>query len=101
MYKDKNKQREANRKASQRRRDKGMTQGMTHEGMTVEDEPSNVIPKTFQENAMDILKEKTEPERTAQGNIRVSKPGDADYEPQCETIRAFVELSDIVEEFKR
>lgn len=25
------------------------------------------------------------------GNVRVSKPGDADYEPQCETTRAFVE----------
>ncbi len=31
------------------------------------------------------------PERTAQGNIRVSKPGDADYVPQCETMRAFIE----------
>ena len=33
----------------------------------------------------------TKPERTAQGNIRVSKPGDDDYEPQCETTRAFIE----------
>lgn len=31
------------------------------------------------------------PERTAQGNIRESKPGDPDYEPQCETTHAFVE----------
>ncbi len=34
------------------------------------------------------------PEPTAQGNIRVSKPGDADYEPQCETTRAFIEGRD-------
>ena len=44
MYKDKDKQREANRKASQRRRDKGMTQGMTHEGMTAVNEQTHVIP---------------------------------------------------------
>ncbi len=25
------------------------------------------------------------------GHVRVSKPGDADYEPQCETTKAFVE----------
>ena len=31
------------------------------------------------------------PERTVQGNIRVSKPGDINYVPQCETTRAFVE----------
>jgi hypothetical protein len=35
MYKDKEKQREANRKASQRRRHT-LTQGMTKQGMTVE-----------------------------------------------------------------
>ncbi len=41
---------------------------------------------------MDILEDKIiEPERTAQGNIRVSKPGDDDYVPQCETTRAFIE----------
>ena len=34
------------------------------------------------------------PELTAQGNIRVSKPGDDDYEPQCETTRAFIEGRD-------
>ncbi len=45
MYKDPEKQREANKQASQRRRDKGMTK----QGMTVIDErsnePSNVIPE--------------------------------------------------------
>jgi len=74
-YKDKDKQREANRKAKARQRVKisareGQTQsqGMTTEqiqGMTPAD---NVIPDSH-----------TQPERTAKGNIRVSKPGDADY----------------------
>ena len=73
MYKDPNKQREANRQAMRRNRAKA-EQGITEQGITVVDEPSDVIP-----------------ERTAQGNIRVSKPGDPDYEPQCETTRAFVE----------
>ena len=30
------------------------------------------------------------PIRTPQGNIRVSKPGDADYVPQCETTRSYI-----------
>ncbi|KKM80202.1 hypothetical protein LCGC14_1342160 [marine sediment metagenome] len=104
MYKDKDKQREANRKASQRRRDKGMT---------VEDErsnePSNVIPKGVTDKALlrfnvgeaserilpsdkdSVYSQKDiKPERTAQGNIRVSKPGDDDYVPQCETTMVFV-----------
>ncbi len=34
---------------------------------------------------------KSKPILTAQGHVRVSKPGDADYEPQCETTKAFVE----------
>jgi len=34
---------------------------------------------------------KPQPERTEHGFIRVSKPGDADYVPQCETIMAFVD----------
>ena len=48
-YSDKNRQREANRLASKRRRDKqkGMTQGMTHEGMT----QGKVIPQTITDAA--------------------------------------------------
>jgi len=34
---------------------------------------------------------KPRPEVTPSGNVRVSKPSDADYIPQCETTRAFVE----------
>lgn len=75
MYKDKDRQKEANRKASQRQRDKkGMTDDCAKAGIVIPDHPVPVIP-----------------ERTAQGNIRVSKPGDADYVPQCETTRAVVE----------
>jgi len=61
MYKDQDKQREANRKAkrAQRARDN------EPQGMTLAD---NVIP-----------------ERTAKGHVRVSKPGDADYEGVGET----------------
>lgn len=80
MYKDKDRQREANRQASQRRRNR---KGMTNEGMT----PQGM---TEQWTGIDSMI-KPKPELTAQGNIRVSKPGDADYEPQCETTRAFVE----------
>jgi len=36
-------------------------------------------------------KHKPIPEVTPLGNVRVSKPGDADYVPQSETTRAFVE----------
>ena len=96
-YKDKDRQREANKQASQRRRDK--VKGMT-QGMTVKDEPSNVIPSGFvipvdvklaNLNGEPII---TKPELTAQGNIRVSKPGDDDYVPQCETTKAFIDGRD-------
>ncbi|KKL19791.1 hypothetical protein LCGC14_2461940 [marine sediment metagenome] len=124
MYKDKDKQREANREASQRRRDKGMTKGMTNQGMTVEDErsnePSNVIPKGVTDKALlrfnvgeaserilpsdkdSVYSQKDiKPERTAQGNIRVSKPGDDDYVPQCETTMVFVGGKNWVDELGR
>lgn len=63
MYKDKDKQRKANKEASQRRRDQlkalahavipcqsviGKPDGMTNQGMTVIDEPPNVIPNAAQ-----------------------------------------------------
>ena len=67
MYKDKDKQREANRKAQAKFKAKGIT-----------DDRVLPVPSVI-------------PEHTAQGNIRVSKPGDDDYVPQCETTRAFIE----------
>ncbi len=148
MYKDKDKQREANRTASQRRRDK--QKGMTLEGMTIQDEFPHVIPEDILDNCRKRLKKRGkdikcfldlpadvqqtiyrlcpcvvedheercrrtaiainyqhlfpdsyEPGSSADftklmaqagpGHVRVSKPGDADYVPQCETTRAFVE----------
>ena len=46
MYKDREKQKEANRQAQARRRQQGMTKGMTSEGMTQEGVTDNVIPET-------------------------------------------------------
>ncbi len=48
MYKDKEKQKEANRLAAKRYREKskGMTQGVTTEGMTQESVTDYVIPKS-------------------------------------------------------
>lgn len=62
MYKDKEKQREAGKERAQRYR-----------------------------NAHKITPQEITPYVTPSGNIRVSKPGDADYVPQCETTRAFIE----------
>ena len=46
MYKDKDKQREANRQASQRQRDrKGMTDNYAKAGIVIPDHPVPVIPK--------------------------------------------------------
>lgn len=89
MYKDKAKQREAVKKATQRyRANKGDSallgskdDSKDARGLPVVDEVGDtqpVIPLNV------ILK-------TEFGNIRVSKPGDADYVPQCETTRAFIE----------
>lgn len=43
MYKDKDRQKEANKQASQRRRDKG--KGMTPKGIVIPEHPVPVIPK--------------------------------------------------------
>ena len=107
MYKDKNKQREANRKAQAKFKAKGITkqgitkqgitkQGITKQGITVIPKGASVIPcdtrlKVIPKDAPVVILCEAEPERTAQGNIRVSKPGDDDYIPQCETTRAFIE----------
>ncbi len=110
MYKDKDKQREANAERQRRYRRgpgrrsalQGVTKGVTSEGVT--DKSVTGIDKALL-MVRDELKQEGEfieelvksdvlnvkPERTAQGNIRVSKPGDADYVPQCETTRAFIE----------
>ncbi len=80
MYKDK--EREANRLAQARFKAK---QILAEQGIT-----PRVLPNR--------------PERTAQGNIRVSKPGDDDYEPQCETTRKFIgsppKVQDVISELE-
>ena len=87
MYKDKDRQREAN--AERQRRYKEKQKALLNEGVTVTKCESNV-------GVTDISAVSTivSPEHTAQGNIRVSKPGDGDYVPQCETTRAFIEGRD-------
>jgi len=80
MYKDKDRQREADRERQRRRRDKIKAKGVTDSGCDKQG-------VTVSQEVMVIAK----PERTARGNIRVSKPGDADYVPQCETTKAFIE----------
>lgn len=44
-YKDKDRQRRAVREATRRYRAKGITQGITDEGITKPDSPKDVIPK--------------------------------------------------------
>ena len=88
MYKDKDKQREAVKAATQRYRAKkgdsallGQKDGSGNaRGLSVVDEVSDTLP-VIPSNV--IL--------TERGNVRVSKPGDADYEPQCEMSRRFIE----------
>ena len=66
-YKDKDRQREANRQAQARFKAKGITnQGITDKGIT---EGLEFIAKAAGEA------ERAKPELTAQGNIRVSNPG--------------------------
>ena len=91
MYKDKDRQREANRQAQAKFKAEGITEGITNQGITDEgitDEGLEFIAKVAGEA------ERAKPELTAQGNIRVSKPGDDDYVPQCETTRAFIDGRD-------
>lgn len=45
MYKDRNKQREANKLIQARRRHQGVTKGVTGQGVTVKGVTDNVIPK--------------------------------------------------------
>ena len=84
MYKDKDRQREANRQAQARFKAKKV---LLEQGVSAQ-----VLPNgTTDVSVVKALHKLVKLERTAQGNIRVSKPGDADYEPQCETTRAFVD----------
>ncbi len=80
MYKDKDKQREVNRERQRRyRRDK---KDVTNQGVTVTPDERKQIEKDMVGIGLKPVSEL--PERTA-------LPGDADYVPQCETTRAFIE----------
>ena len=103
MYKDKDRQREADKERQRRyreshpisgkRRDKGVTESGRDKGVTdkLVDAMITGDVALADKCADEIL---GKPERTAQGNIRVSKPGDDDYVPQCETTRAFIDGRD-------
>ena len=76
MYKDKNKQKEANRQAAQRRRDKAKS---VTEGITIKSEP--VIPIVISQ-ARTSDREFTEMMATLplnSGYVKVDKPGDDSY----------------------
>ena len=90
MYKDKDKQREAN--AERQRRYKAKQKGVTSEGVTDKALPD--IKLRFNTGELSRCSEMRDmkdvlfkPERTAQGNIRVSKPGDSDYQPQFQQLQ--------------
>ena len=85
-YKDKDKQREAN--AERQRRYKAKQKALLSKGVT--GEALLPIVRTPEEEELHVRlaiealgMRKPKPERTALGNIRVSKPGDADYDGIC------------------
>ena len=88
MYKDKDKQREAGAERQRRYRDKH--------------KPKPKITPFVTDQDFTKLMAQVGP---GPGHVRVSKPGDADYEPQCETTKAFVDnrtkLTSTAEAFKR
>jgi len=87
MYKDKDKQREANRKAQAKFKAKGITEGITGQGII---DTKRVIPKYPSISDAEFTRLlATVPPGTP--NQRVSKPGDADYVPMCETTRRCID----------
>lgn len=100
MYKDEDKQREANRE--RQRRYKAKHKGVTSEGVTgkallgdcpsMADIKSSLCPDgiIFDDNNDVHVEDQAFTKLMAQarpGHVRVSKPGDADYVPQCKTTR--------------
>jgi hypothetical protein len=88
MYKDKDKQREADKERQRRYRAnrglKAYPRGVTSQGVT--GQGVTQYPQVSDQDFTKLLTHDASPE-----HIRVTKPGDADYEPQCETTKAFVE----------
>jgi len=91
-YKDKDRQREANAERQRRykAKHKALPKGVTSEGVTIGALPN----ETTDISAVKALHRLIGPERTAQGNIWLSKPGDDDYVPMCRTTKAFVDGKD-------
>ena len=102
MYKDKDRQREANRQASQRQRDKkGMTDDCAKAGIVIPDHPVPVIPKRgkdikcFEDLPVDVQQMLSVAIRSESGDanyetqdavctgVVTGKPGDADYNGIC------------------
>ena len=79
MYKDKDKQREANKLQMQRARAaKGNTKQLVGQSNTS-------YPRVTDQDFTKLIA------GAGPNHVRASKPGDADYEPMCETTKAFVE----------
>ncbi len=86
MYKDPDRQREADRARQKRRRDKIKAEGVTESGRDGQGvtQGMTVLNSTVEGiTAKGLAQGIPNPERTAQGNIRVSKPGDSDYDGIC------------------
>ncbi len=81
MYKDKDKQREADRERQRRHRAaKSVTKQAKTQSVT-----SDIMSQSERKNYKPASELKP-------GELnKVSKPGDADYVPQCETTKAFIE----------
>lgn len=99
MYKDKDRQREANKQAKERwkarQADKYVREalGIPKEGIPEQGIPpleEQGLPQYPRISDKDFTKLMA---KASPGHVRVSKPGDADYVPQCETTRAFMETA--------
>jgi len=86
MYKDKAKQREANRE--RQRRYKAKQKALPKQGVTGKALPSQGITEYTRVSDQDFTRLLAQ---VGPGHVRVSKPGDEDYVPMCETTRRFVD----------
>jgi len=86
-YKDEDRQREANREAMRRSRAKGITNapplGITEQGITKPKRGKDIKDRLESDQRFTRLLATVPP---GTPNQRVSKPGDEDYKPMCETM---------------
>ncbi len=83
MYKDKDKQREKDKERQRRHRAKSVTKGVAD--IRCDKQSVTQYPRVSDQDFTRLM------DKAGTGHVRVSKPGDADYVPQCETTKAFVE----------